>query len=42
MDKEYIEVAFCNKPHGVRGEIKVTVYLDNNKDFFSTGRVWVK
>ena len=33
MDKEYIEVAFCNKPHGVRGEIKVTVYLDNNKDF---------
>lgn len=32
MEKEYICVAICRKQHGVRGEIKASVLLDNPKD----------
>ena len=42
MDKEYILVAFCNKPHGVRGEIKVTPYLDDNANFKKLDELYCK
>jgi len=31
VKKDYICVAICRKPHGVKGEIKATVLLDNPK-----------
>lgn len=42
MNNEYILVAFCNKPHGVRGEIKVTAYLDNNSNFKKLDELYCK
>ena len=42
MKEKYILVAFCNKPHGVRGEIKVTAYLDNNSNFKKLDQLYCK
>ena len=32
MDKDLICVAICRRPQGIRGEIRVSVLLDNAKD----------
>ena len=32
MNNEFINVAICLKPQGIKGEIKLLVLLDDNKD----------
>lgn len=34
MDKDIISVAFCRKQQGIRGEMKVSVLLDNPDDIY--------